>query len=208
MESAMQIQDSIKYYDHHAARLSAIWLKEKKVGDLVPFLEELKPNSRVLDLGCGIGMDLAWIQKAGHIGVGVEGSSEMVTRAHQLYPHLEVLNKNLLFLSLKEAEFDGVWVNQTFQHFPSEQVQRMIATCFRGLKPGGVMGLVVSEGSGSFEDREGDLLGPSRSVYLYTEKALSSMVEQTGFVIKKIGRKNQDASWSYGPQILVLAVRV
>ena len=200
----MQNPDSIRYYDHHAPRLHSNWLKEKSVADLVPFLEQLKPNSRVLDLGCGNGMDLNWIEKAGHQGVGIEGSAQMIEIAHALNPKLEVLNKNLLFLSLKEAEFDGVWVNQTFQHFPSELVQRMIATCFRGLKPGGVMGIVVQEGAGSFEDRDGDLLGPSRSVYLYTEKALCSMIEQTGFQIKKIGRKTS----SHGPQILVLANRI
>lgn len=200
----MQIQDSIRYYDHHAPRLHSNWLKEKSPADLVPFLECLKQSSRVLDLGCGTGMDLTWIQKAGHQGVGVEGSSPMIEIAKAMNPNLELLQKNLLFLSLKENEFDGIWANQVFQHFPAEQVQRMIATCFRGLKPGGVLGLVISEGSGSFEDRDGDLSGPSRSIYLYSEKAICSMLEQTGFQIKKIGRKTM----SSGPQMLVLASRI
>lgn len=204
MKSAMQIQDSVRYYDHHAPRLHSTWLKEKNPAELLPFLEAFDKNSRILDLGCGTGMDLTWIEKAGHQGVGVEGSATMIEIARAMNPGLELIQKNLLFLSLKENEFDGVWANQVFQHFPAEQVQRMIATCFRGLKPGGVLGLVVFEGGGSFEDREGDLTGPSRSVYLYSEKALCSMVEQTGFQIKKIGRK-QSAS---GPQILILASRV
>jgi SAM-dependent methyltransferase len=201
----MQNHDSIRYYDHHVFRLQSLWLKEKNAADLVPFLEELKPNSRVLDLGCGNGMDLTWIKKAGHQGVGVEGSGQMVEMAKTMNPDLEILNKNLLFLSLKENEFDGVWVNETFKHFSSEIVQRMIATCFRGLKPGGVIGIVVQEGSGMFEDREGDLLGPSRSIYLYTEKALCSMLDQTGFQIIKVGRKTATDSTA---RILVLASRI
>jgi len=204
MESAMPQLDTIRYYDHHAQRLHSHWLKEKSPSDLLPFLEALKPNSRVLDLGCGTGMDLGWLQKAGHRGMGIEGSGPLAEIARTMNPGTEILHQNLMFLSLKEAEFDGIWANQVFQHFPSEGVQRVIATGFRGLKPGGVLGLGVFEGSGSFEDRDGDWSGPSRAVYLYSEKALCSMVEQTGFRIEKIGRKTT----SSGPQILILASRV
>ncbi len=200
----MQAHDSIRYYDHHAQRLHSNWLKEKSSIDLAPFLDELKPNSRVLDLGSGTGMDLNWISKASHEAIGVEGSQAMIEIAREMNPQIEVLHKNLLFLTLMESEFDGIWVNQSFQHFPSEQVQRLVAVCFRGLKKGGVLGVVLQEGSGSFEDREGDLNGPSRAVYLYSEKVISSMIEQTGFQIKKIGRKTT----SHGPQILILANRI
>ncbi len=200
MESSIKTTDSISYFEHNVQPLHQFWLREKNPADLQPFLQELKPNSRVLDLGCGTGIDLNYISKAKHEGVGIDASSKMIQMAKELNPAAQLINKNGLFLNLKEGEFDGVWANDFFNLFEPEQTQRMVATCFKGLKPGGVLGVIVREGVGNFEDREFDLNGPSRNIHLYTEKQICSMFEQTGFHIAKLGRQ-------FG-RMLVIAKRV
>jgi len=165
--------------------------------DVLLFAEALNPSSRILDLGCGNGMDLAWLSNAGHRGVGVDSSVDavMIARGIHAKSGIEILEKNFLFLTTKEADFDGVWANLSFQYLAPEELQRLLAICFKGVKVGGVLGAIVYEGQG-----KADLL------HLYSEKQLCSMFEQTGFQVKKIGRK-QEAHDRY-PKIFILAERV
>ena len=200
MKSPIQKNDSISYFENYALQFHEAGKAEKSPSWLNPFLSLLKPKSRVLDLGCGSGIDLSFILKEGHEGVGLDASPKMVALAKTLNPEAQILNKNALFLNLKEAEFDGVWVNSFFNLFEPEQTQRMVAAVFKGLKPGGVMGVSIQEGVGVFEEREFDLNGPSKWVHLYTEKQICSMLDQTGFAIEKVGRAK---GW-----MLVLAKRI
>ena len=79
----------------------------------------------------------------------------------------------------------------------------------RGLKRNGVLGAVVYEGEAGFEDREGDLAGPSRWLQPWREKAISSMIEQSGFVIKKVGRQPANPGLGHAlPSLLILARKI
>ena len=193
------------YYNYHATQLHGQWLKEKSPSDLLPFMELLDKGDRVLDLGCGNGMDLAWLSKAGFEGHGIDSSSEMVSIAKTIHANsgVEIQEKNFLFLNLEESTLDGVWANLTFCELSPEALQRLLAICFKGVKVGGVLGAVLYEGTGSFEE---GMEGPHRKVYLYTEKAICSMFEQTGFQVKKIGRKQ--GVYDQFSKILILAERI
>lgn len=206
-EFKMKSSDSIPYYHHHARRLAEADLKYKNPGELLPFLELLKPGSRVIDLGAGSGVDAHYIEKAGMRVLAIEGAAGRVELARTQYPELTIEQKNLLFLSLKEGEWEGAWANRSLHHFEPELVQRIVSVVFRGLVSRGILGVVVYEGSGMFEDREGDLAGPSRVFHPYTEKALCSMLEQTGFRILRVGRVPADGTHPL-PSMMVLAQKI
>ncbi len=175
----------------------------------MPFLELLNPVARVLDLGCGSGLDLQWIRRSGREGVGIEAAAARVRIAREQNPGVEIQEKNFLFYSPKEAEWDGVWANRSLHHDSPEAVQRVVASVFRGLRPGGVFGVVVYEGTGGFQDREGDYSGPSRSLYPWREKPLCSLLEQTGFQIVKVGRKPSAPEEGHPlPSLLILAKKI
>jgi len=185
----MERIDSAQYYNHNAERINVRRLSAAGPSDLEPFLRELSKDSQVLDWGCGAGVDLYYIEQAGHHGVGIDASPKMVGFAQKNSPQSKILLKNGMIFSPTPNEFDGVWINESLNALPFEESQRVIALCFKGLKQNGTLGVVVREGQGYFEDREDDLEGPSRTVYLYSEKQLCSMIEQTGFQIMKVGRR-------------------
>ena len=85
----------------------------------------------------------------------------------------------------------GKWLSR---ETPEHNTGRLKRTSF---------GAVLYEGTGSFDE---GMEGPHRKIHLYSEKALCSMFEQTGFQVIKVGRKT-DAN---DPQtkILILARRV
>jgi SAM-dependent methyltransferase len=204
--------DHSAYYDLQARQLHQKWLREKSPADLLPFIEMLEPGARVLDLGCGNGLDLAWLTKAGFQGVGVESSPELAAAARAIHAQsgVEIREKNFLFMNLAEGEFGGVWANLSFSELPAETLQRLLAICFKGVKVGGVLGAILVEGTGSFEEAAeyGAKAGektPTRKIHLYSEKALCSMFDQTGFQVMRVGRKK---SADGQDQILILAKRV
>ena len=204
----MKSQDSVLYYQHHARKLAERDLRVKNPSELLPFLEMLEPGTSVLDLGCGSGVDLLYIRRAGFEGSGLEASSELASIARIQNPGAEILEKNFLFLTLKESTLGGV-ANHALDHLEPEMVQRVIAVLFRGLKTSGALGLVVYEGTESYQDRDLDLSGPSRFIHPYSEHAISSMVEQTGFKIKKIGRQPARPEQGHAlPSLLVLANKI
>ncbi len=131
----------------------------------------------------------------------------MVRLAREQFPGLEIQHKNFLLLSLEPESYDAVWANESWVHQTPEEIQRVAAVCFKGLKPGGVLGVTLFEGSGTFEDREGDLTGPARSIHLFTEKQISTLLEQTGFQILRVGRKPPETSSGFY-KMLILAKRV
>ena len=181
--------DSVQYYDHNAERFHLRRATFLRPESLAPFLAEVAKGGLILDWGCGSGIDLSYIIEAGFSAVGVEASPAMAALANQNAQSAQVVQKNGLFYSPKPNEFDGIWINESLNHFPAEQAQRVIAECFKAIKPNGVLGLVVKSGEGFYEDREDDLMGPSRMIYLYGEKQLCSMIEQTGFTIDRIGKR-------------------
>ena len=197
----MRSNDSIQYYDHHAFQIGKTQAFEPGTV-LQPFLALLPPESRVVDLGCGVGNDLLLLSQAGHQVSGLDASKGMVSEAKKRGIEVEI--KNVLFWSPKANEWNGVWVNRSFQHLAPEEVQRVVASAFRGLSVGGVLGIIVPEGEGVFEDREGDLFGPSRWIHLYNENQICSLVEQTGFKVIQLGRRQS----TRGLDLLVLAKRI
>lgn len=205
----MKSSDPLPYYEYHARRIADFELSRRDGSEILPFLQELKSGDRVLDLGCGSGFDLTTIRKAGMEGVGLDGSEARLQIAASLNPGTELIRKNFLFYTPVEGEWDGVWANRSLHHFSPEATQRVVASLFRGLKKNGTLGVVVYEGESGFQDRSGDLSGPSRWIQPWREKAISSMIEQSGFIIQKIGRKPAEPMLGHEMgSILVLARKI
>jgi SAM-dependent methyltransferase len=205
----MKSSDPVPYYEYHARRLAEAGLKLRNQAEVLPFIEAVGPGARVLDLGCGSGHDLQLMRKVGLDASGLDASRTQLELAGVLNPGAELLQKNFLFYTPKENEWDGVWANRSLHHFAPEATQRVVASLFRGLKRGGTLGVVVYEGDGGFEDRDGDLAGPSRWMQPWREKAISSMIEQSGFVISKVGRQPANGAQGHAlPSLLILARKI
>ncbi len=205
----MKSPDSLPYYESRAHQLALTELKNKDSSELLPFLQGLAPGSRILDLGCGAGLDLQWMRKAGFRAIGLEGSPARARTTRELDPEVELIEKNMLFYTPAEGEWDGVWACRSLHHFPPDATQRVVASLFRGLRRGGVLGIVVFEGQGWVEDRGAELERPSRHIHLWSERALSSMVEQSGFRVGRVGRKAQrPGPGDPHPSLLILAEKI
>ena len=103
------------------------------------------PGRRVLEVGCGLGTDLLQFAKGGATAFGVDLSSRSISLADR---HFRIFDTEGSFLQgdgenlpFSEGSFDVVYSFGVLHHVPD--TQRAIDECYRVLKPGGQLILML-----------------------------------------------------------------
>lgn len=83
---------------------------------IIDFAKVLKPNSKILDIGCGTGYPIAsYLSQQGFIVTGIDISEEMIKKAQNLnLPNATFLVEDILNFKSKEKydaviAFDSIW---------------------------------------------------------------------------------------------------
>lgn len=98
----------------------------------------------VLDVGCGTGLFLEVLARAGIESLGVERNPLSARYAAGL-GHRVVEQGAFEFLETTRERFDGVYCSHFVEHLPTEAVERLIALLAGVLQPGGVALLVFPD---------------------------------------------------------------
>ena len=98
--------------------------------------DNVRPNSTLLDLGCGAGM-LALLKRKGVTLTGVDLSDECVLAARR-NGYDETVLAELHALPFADASFDYVASLDVIGHIPQEQKDAVFSEIKRVLRPGGV----------------------------------------------------------------------
>lgn len=134
--------DTIKAYDEVAdifAPDSFNWTPFDLIND---FSTLLKPNSKVLDLGCGSGRDTNELSKKGHQVVGLDASEKLIDYAKNKFPQITFQVGNLLNIPLPDNSFDGIWCHAVILHLETiDDVNKSLKEMHRVLKSGGIVHL-------------------------------------------------------------------
>ncbi len=91
---------------------ASTWFNWTQYPDHGPGLEVLNlfPGSRVLDLGCGKGGNLAHVAAQGHHGVGVDVSGVQLSHARKRWPDLTLVHGDALtYLEQGEDTFNAAY---------------------------------------------------------------------------------------------------
>lgn len=102
-------------------------------------------ESRVLDLGCGVGRTTRVLADEGFDVVGVDISAEMVERANRVHPDLDVRVGDAADLDFEDESFDYVLFSYTGLDYlhPEENRFRALREIRRVLRPGGLFAFSV-----------------------------------------------------------------
>jgi len=89
----------------------------------------VQPGSRVLEIGCGRGDLLAALQPG--FGVGVDFSTEMITRARARYPHLIFYQSDAHEFQIERTEFDYIILSDLLNDLWDVQaiLERLVPLC-------------------------------------------------------------------------------
>jgi SAM-dependent methyltransferase len=97
----------------------------------------IAPPGRVLDLGCGLGVELAELANRGYEAVGVDLSPEAIARARDLHPRVSFQVADVLSLPFGPNSFDVLLDRGCFHYLPATDRPRYEAEAWRVLRPGG-----------------------------------------------------------------------
>jgi SAM-dependent methyltransferase len=105
------------------------------------------PGSRVLDVGCGYGRNLAWLAGAGYRVRGVDVSAAAVTHCRERGFDC-VLAADLA----ADAVYDVLFMSHIIEHFPPRELLDFLDRHLALLAPGGLLVIATPLPGGAFYD--------------------------------------------------------
>lgn len=137
-------------------------------------------RGRLLDIGCGSGRTLKWMQDLGWRVEGVDFDPGAVQSARRrgLEAHLGTLEDQ----EYPNDCFDAITMSHLIEHI--HDPSQLLRECYRVLKPGGQL-VIVTPNSESWGHTvfQGSWRGlePPRHIHLFTPPSLRRIVENVGF---------------------------
>jgi SAM-dependent methyltransferase len=120
---------------------------------LQAFMGCLSPRATILELGCGAGIDAAYLIERGFQVEATDGSPELAALAAK---RLNRPVRVMLFDELDEAgRYDGVWANASLHHAPDEALPGILQRIHRALRPDGLFAASYKSGDGEGRDSLG-----------------------------------------------------
>ena len=138
---------TIAAYRVHAAKAERNWSRLRRPSRFLQiFAASLPPGGRVLDYGCGIGTETAWLRRQGFRVEALDGTLEFVRAARRRCPGVPILHDRFESVRLPSGRYDGIWCNAALIHVPPGELARQLEKLRVSLRPAGLLGLTLAWG--------------------------------------------------------------
>ena len=151
-------------------------------------LDELKPKSKILEVGCFLGRYCDYFKSQGHHPTGIDLSGEVIKEGKTLFPNLDLrVTSGQMDREFDENSFDAVIASEVIEHVlhPDEFLKHILKV----LKPGGRL-LLTTQNSNAIHYRLRMLMGKFRwdptHLRLYSKPELIKEIESSGLKITKM----------------------
>lgn len=152
-----------------------LWCKFK----IMPLLQGLDDESNILELGCGPGYMMEFLDKHGFRNVyGIDISGEQIKVAKERGVNAEIADA-LRFLKDKENIFDAILALDFFEHFTKEEAVQLAKLTFGSLKKGGKLILQTPNGQGLFPGQI--IYGDITHLTIFTPTSLEQLLREAGY---------------------------
>ena len=176
-------QTTIATYNKTAKEYILKVQKYAPVPEREKFMSLVTPGGKILDAGCGSGRDANYFASKGFTVTGIDLSDTLLSYAKATaYPNARFLTMDLRAINLKES-FDGIWACASLLHLKRGELLPVLKNFQRMLTPGGVLFLLMKEGTGEKLVTSGTIEGDTRFFTYYTSDELRALLETAGFVV-------------------------
>lgn len=146
--------------DPYADGTHRYWTLSMPSPELVAAIAEgrLAVPATVLDLGCGLAVEAAYLAGLGFSAWGVDLSAVALRQAHALHPTVRLVRADVKMLPFVDGAFDSLLDRGTIHYLGRHERDAYAAEAWRVLRPGGVLLLracLYSEGRRNDIDRKG-----------------------------------------------------
>ena len=142
---------------------------------LLPLVRHLSPGARILDVGCGAGRDMLWLENRGFSCVGLDWSPTLAELARQ-HTGLSVIEADFEAFDFQGMDMDALLLVGALVHVPHERFQPIFSCTLRALKPEGHVLLTMKQGQGTQARPDG------RVFYLWAKADLMPVFEDCGLI--------------------------
>ena len=159
------------YYDHNYRTYFDATAGVDPAPFLGPFVRHLSPGDRILDVGCGSGRDLLWLQGQGMQVTGFERSAGLARLARR-HAGCDIVEGDFRTYDFSAIEMDAILLCGALVHVPHDHLDSVLANMLRALAPDSRRRLIylsLKEGRGAASDTSG------RVFFFWQDKALRSL---------------------------------
>lgn len=177
-------------YDKIAEPYAKEFLKPSEYIDR--FITFLPKNGKILDVGCGCGIDANYLTSKGFQVTGVDLSKGMLKLAKQKFPHIHFKHKDIRKSYFPYNSLDGILASCSLIHIPKKDIPNLLKKFSYTLKKEGVIYLELQEGE-SKEIFIDEPFKPDEKLFVnvMSLKEISSLLTQHGFsIIENYERKH------------------
>lgn len=140
------------------------WIRRRRLA-----MFGLKKTDRILDLGCGDGLDIEILRKKGCKKItGVDISPKLLADAKKRNPGVRFIRASAEKLPFKDASFDTVFVDSVLYHFVGKP--EAFSEIWRVLVPGGRLCIIDMHNSRVRKFFDWLTFSPIRRIIPYLEK--------------------------------------
>jgi SAM-dependent methyltransferase len=180
-----QAQEAVSPWRHH--------LKKRRLYVSVRIRQALQQRgreraARLLDLGCGDGTNLPWLNEFAETLYGSDYNALRLARSRARMPNARLFMGNILDYPVVDNFFDVVFFNHAIEHIPDDRAA--LETAYRILAPGGLLVLgTPNEGSWWWQlayKRAPEIRRTTDHVHFYTAETIGRKMEQAGFKVFEV----------------------
>lgn len=156
----------------------------------IRYLKNLEPGNKFLDVGCGLGLGLAYAHQIGCELYATEFDKESLEFVKNRFP-VKTHHGNLSSAKFPNDFFDFVHISHVIEHLPDPRAY--IREMKRILKPGGIMAIGTPDMSSRLYTfhrwfnflrfRIPDVIDGLEHTFIFPKKRLRSITEEEGFVV-------------------------
>ena len=110
------------------------------------FLRYVKKGGRILDAGCGTGVDSAYMASKGFAVTGVDLSDYMLEIAKSKNSNAEFFKKDITKLDFNACSYDAIIASYSLIHIPKAKIKETLLGFYRLLKRGAFLNIGLQEG--------------------------------------------------------------
>lgn len=150
------MKSTIDYYNTHAEEYYQSTVTADLDAARKKFAEYLKPEARIIDVGCGSGRDVVAFRDMGFNAEGIDASEALVRLATEKLG----ITANVADMSdwIADEAYDGIWCCASLMHLNEEDYERFFSNLKYNLRTGGALYISVKTGIETGTDAAGRYL--------------------------------------------------